>query len=183
MTFEVNLKLSVDTLQLLAKQRKLTGNDDDAIIGRALRQLEAPTEEEYILLTPEKPGNLRHTNVLAGQVDGNKIEKLTWASLVVTAHRAASKRLGKENSNELKLKDISASYIKDECRDGKQAYEFIEDLGFCIRKVEAIRSWQQAFFLAKAKELKMPISVTFEWREKADEEYAGRKGKIEWTPE
>lgn len=178
MTFEVNLKLSVDTLQLLAKQRKLTGNDDDAIIGRALRQLEAPIEEEYILLTPEKPENLRHTNVLSGQVDGNKIEKSTWASLVVTAHRAASKRLSEENSN--KLKDISTSYIKDECSDGKQAYEFIEDLGFCIRKVEAIRSWQQALFLAQ--KLNMPISVAFEWRDKADSKFIGRKGKIEWVP-
>ena len=180
MKFSVTLQLSADTLNRLNERHKKTGQELDEIIFNGITNLMTESAEgEIRTIDPDHPGNLRHTFIKSGNIAGIPIQKLRWAGLLTTAHHAALKKLGNDKDA---LFDESTAYTSKEKQDPKTGYEFIEQFGFSIRKVEAVRSWEQTLQLCK--KMQLSIDVKFEWRDKdvVDEKDRGVTGHLSWKP-
>ena len=55
------------------------------------------------------------------------------------------------------------------------------DIGISIRGEGAVRAWVEIFHLAV--ELNVSVSVEFEWQNKAAAAFAGKKGRLCWSPQ
>lgn len=131
--------------------------------------------ENYVVLDPEVPGNLRHTRVIRSLIGGTEIRQPNWSKILDEAHILAWKQgLSLEALIELSL----ARIVKGEKND--TGFHYLPKIDISIQGVETNLAWRNTLHLAK--NLNIPVEVYFEWRMKEGSAYPGQKGKLVWTP-
>lgn len=130
----------------------------------------APPVKRY---DPNNPPDLTHTKVLAAEFDG--VSATNWNDLVDTAHRQAMKRLKSyETLNASSLSNMVGGKRTD------SGFHYLSDINVSIQAIGAGLAWRNAAHLAR--KLGLPVRVDFEWRDKAQAAFPGKRGHLEWAP-
>lgn len=129
---------------------------------------------DAIKLDPHS-GKLTHTKLISATVDGMALDHPKWNSLMFQMHVMARKSLG---SFEAVRKASHANLRKGQYEN--DGYQYITEADLSVQGVDANSACEYSFLLAKA--MNVPLSVTFEWRNKDDAAYPGKRGIIEWSP-
>ena len=128
-----------------------------------------------IQLDPDRPASLTHSRLISASIDGRALHRPKWNSLFNDMHVLASKRLGSFAA----VRKASKANL----REGKyeeEGYRFLPDAGFSVQGVDSNLAW--AHSLGLARQLRVPITASFEWREKEAAAYPGKAGILEWSP-
>ncbi len=155
----------------------------ETVINRVLDTYEAgkppaPDESSYgaRVFNPAGPPNLAHTKVLSVELCGRRLPppETNWNALLVAMIREAAKRLG------------SAEQIKDlvivNCvlgRKEEDGYKFLPDVGLSLQGQDSNGAWKAAYHIAK--NLGLPISVTFVWFQNEKAVLPGATGRFSVT--
>jgi hypothetical protein len=131
---------------------------------------------EIHVLGPDTPHDLRHTRVLRARIGAREIRKPRWNKLVHDMHRLA---MQKGHSLE-SLARLTLSHIKEGEHTDK-GFRYLPEENISVQGVSAREAWRNALHLAR--DLNVPIEVTFEWLPKEEAAYPGKKGRISWSPE
>lgn len=120
------------------------------------------------ILFQDTPG-LTHTRILSASLNGEKIENINWAGLLVKMIRIVKdKGLSKEQlSVELQVPAESSQVTE-------RGYKFFPELGISIQGQSASDAWRETKRLAQ--KYKIPIEVKFQWREKDGAQHPGKIG-------
>lgn len=130
---------------------------------------------DVVTLNVDAHENLAHTRLLEASVDGQPIYRPKWNSLLEHLHLLAKARLGSFEA----VRRASGANL----RPGKHeedGYRHVPEGDFSIQGVDSNMAWSHSLRLARA--LSIPISVTFEWRNKDGAALPGQTAVLEWTP-
>ena len=122
---------------------------------------------------PFSPPNLTHTDPLHIELNGQRIPKLNWASLIDEVHRAAFRRL-----DPVKALMISSIIVKGRKED--EGFHYKDDIDASIRGVDAKHAWSISLDIAQ--KLHIPIQVVFKWKPKKGADHPGEVGVLSWRP-
>lgn len=134
----------------------------------------APKDDDIVRVDPHS-GKLTHTKLLSATVDGATLHRPKWNSLMFDMHVRARKRLGSFEA----LRKATRANIKPG-RYEDDGYHYQPDADLSVQGVDANLAFEHTLRLAKT--MSVPISVTFEWRDKEEAANPGQRGIIEWTP-
>jgi len=128
--------------------------------------------------SPDAPPDLRHADVRIASFDGRKA--FGWNKLVQEAHSAAMSRLGSVDTlrGATKSSFIAGRATPD---DVKRGYRYVPGINISIQNVDAAHAWSNTLRLAR--HLRVEVEVEFEWKQKADSAYPGRRGRLIWAPD
>jgi hypothetical protein len=132
-------------------------------------------EAGLLALDADRPASLTHSRLLSANLNGLALHRPKWNSLFNDVHILARKRLGSFAA----VRKVSKANL----RDGKyedDGYRYLPEAGFSIQGVDSNLAW--AHSLGLARELRVPIKATFEWRLKDDAAHPGKSGVLEWSP-
>ena len=116
--------------------------------------------------------SLVHTRAW-GHFDGVEFRK--WNDLVRIAHVKAFDAIGSFEG----LARVTHAQIKKGAYSG-EGYRPVGDRDFSIQNVDSNHAWKYSFTLAR--QLKVPIHVNLEWRDKDGAQFPGQKGVLAWSP-
>lgn len=152
------------------------------VIERLLSEYEArhPSQqiiesENYRVLDPDAPGNLHHTRLIRAVIDGSEIRQPHWNRIVNAAHILS---FDKGLSLEALIKLTLSNVVKGE--NNTSGFHYLPEVNISVQGVDANHAWRNTLHLAK--NLKVPVEVYFEWRDKEGAAYPGEKGKLVWMP-
>jgi hypothetical protein len=152
------------------------------VIERLLNEYEArhephqiPEIEKYQVLDPDAPINLRHTRVIRAVIDGSEISQPNWNGIVDEAHMLAFQQ---GLSAEALIKLTLSNVVKGE--NNASGFHYLPEVNISVQGVDANLAWRNTLHLAK--NLKVPIEIWFEWRDKEGAAHPGEKGKLVWIP-
>lgn len=135
----------------------------------------APSAVDALCLNPDSHDDLTHTRLLSATIDGRAIHRAKWNGIMEEMHLLGLLRLGSFDE----LRRASRANL----REGKyeeNGYKYIPGADLSIQGVGADLAWNHSLCLARL--LGVPISVTFEWRDKDGAAHPGKSGALEWTP-
>lgn len=144
----------------------------------ARRQGGAPSDspkEEAIQVDPDRPESLTHSKLLGAIVDGTPLHRPKWNSLLDHMHVLAKRRLGSFDA----VRKISGANVK-EGRHEDSGFHYLPEAGLSVQGVDSNLAWAHA--LGIARQLRVAIEVTLEWRNKEGAAHPGRDGVIRWSP-
>lgn len=180
------IRVSETTYRRLEQHVTGFGDNPDTVIERLLDYYEDDSDKENgnqrregsgqnapLELEPDHPGDLTHTKVLEGYFGEERVSN--WKELMHTAHSIAYGTLGSFN----KLREVTEANI-EKGEHTESGFDPVLGAPISIQGANANNSWQNAFRLAK--ELKVPIEMTFRWRNKKKALHPGKKGKLSWAP-
>ena len=121
---------------------------------------------------PDEPPDLSYTRVLVAQAEGQNAS--SWNKLVYVVHRRALVHLKS-------FKAVQAATRSNivEGRKSDRGFRFYKDIDVSIQNSDANVAWRNALNLAKT--IGIPITVTFEWRDKAGIVHRGAQGTMSWS--
>ncbi|MGE0295016.1 MAG: hypothetical protein AB7P97_21930 [Hyphomonadaceae bacterium] len=119
---------------------------------------------------------LTHTRLLTATVDGKSLHRPDWNSLLRDMHIMARKQLGSFEA----VRRASGANLR-QGRFESDGYRYLPEADLSIQGCDSNHSCERAFNLAKA--MNLPLSVTFEWRDKEEASHPGQTGLIEWQPD
>jgi len=128
-----------------------------------------------IWVLPVGTSELMHTSLRDVILGERALPDMNWNSLTRHMHTLAKKNLGSFEA----LRRATKANIRDG-RVEVNGYRFIPEAGVSVQGTDAIKSCESSFMLARA--MNMPLSVTFEWRQKEDAAHPGETGLIQWQP-
>lgn len=131
--------------------------------------------ENYRVLDPDDPANLRHTRLIRAVIDDIEIRQPDWNRIVKAAHILC---FHKGLSLEALIKLTSSKVVKGE--KNTSGFKYLPELNISVQGVNANRAWCNTLHLARS--LKVPVEVYFEWCDKEGAAYPGEKGKLVWMP-
>lgn len=131
--------------------------------------------ENYKILDPDTPSNLRHTRVLRALIDEQKIDKPNWNGIVDKAHEIAIQQ-GISVEDLIKLTRFHV--VQGE--KNEDGFHYLPKANISVQGVDANLAWRNTLHLMK--NLKLPIEIYFEWRNKEGAAHPGEKGKLIWSP-
>jgi len=117
--------------------------------------------------------DLRFTRILSAEFDGQSASN--WNELVHVAHRRAMARVKTFEA----LRSATHSNIAAGRRSGR-GFHYLSDINVSVQNVDANLAWRNTVGLAS--KLRVPVSVTFEWRDSKDAAQPGRRGAMSWAP-
>ncbi|MBX3359302.1 MAG: hypothetical protein KF745_12850 [Phycisphaeraceae bacterium] len=120
--------------------------------------------------------DLTHTRLLSATVGGTEFHRPDWNSLLRDMHIMARKQLGSFEA----VRKSSGANLK-QGRFESDGYRYLPEADLSIQGCDSNHSCERAFNLAKA--MNLPLSVSFEWRNKDEASHPGQSGLIEWQPE
>jgi hypothetical protein len=130
--------------------------------------------ENYRVLEPDAVSNLHHTRVLRTVIGGQEIHQPNWNKIVDAAHGIAI-RQGFSVEDLIKL-TLSHIVQGEKISSG---FHYLPEVNISIQGVDSNLAWRNTLHLMK--NLKMPIEIYFEWRDKEGAAYPGEKGKFIWN--
>jgi hypothetical protein len=113
--------------------------------------------------------------VKSATINGEAIHRPKWNGILDHIHILGRHRLGSFEE----LNRVSAANLRDG-RYEEAGFKYLEEGGFSIQGVDSNLAWAHSLRLARA--LKIPITVSFEWRQKDSAERPGESAVLEWTP-
>lgn len=131
--------------------------------------------ENYKILDPDTPSNLRHTRVLRALIDKQKIDKPNWNGIVYKAHEIAIQQ-GISVEDLIKLTRFHV--VQGE--KNEDGFHYLPKANISVQGVDANLAWRNTLHLMR--NLKLPIEIYFEWRNKEGAAHPGEKGKLIWSP-
>ncbi|MEH2446177.1 MAG: hypothetical protein V7K18_10430 [Nostoc sp.] len=152
-----------------------------SVIEKLLNEYEARHQpqqvseiENYRVLEPDTVNNLHHTRVLRAVMGGGEIHQPNWNKIVDQAHKLAILQgLSVEDLIKLTL----AHVVKGEKINF--GFHYLPEVNISVQGVDSNLAWRNTLHLMK--NLKMPIEIYFEWRNKEGAVYPGEKGKLIWN--
>ncbi|MEH1864431.1 MAG: hypothetical protein V7K69_05355 [Nostoc sp.] len=133
--------------------------------------------ELYTVIEPDAVINLRHTRVLRAVIDGQEIHQPNWNKILDTAHELAIVQ-GLSSVEDLIKLTLSHVVQGEKISSG---FHYLPKVNISIQGVDSNLAWRNTLHLMK--NLKMPIEIYFEWRDKEGAAYPGEKGNLSWNPE
>ncbi|MBG1259328.1 T4SS efffector SepA family protein [Nostoc commune] len=138
-------------------------------------QPQQPSEtENYRVIEPDIVSNLQHTRVLRTIMGDEEIHQPNWNKIVDAAHEIAI-RQGLSVDDLMKL--TLAHVVKGEKINS--GFHYLPEVNISIQGVDSNLAWRNTLHLMK--NLKMPIEIHFEWRDKEGAAHPGEKGKLIWS--
>ncbi|MDO6588528.1 hypothetical protein Q4543_23965 [Salipiger sp. 1_MG-2023] len=119
--------------------------------------------------------NLNHAKFVSGSFDNVAPTKSNWKGLMTLALETGFKRLGGYEELAAVVSTNMVPGLKDD-----EGYHYIESLDFSFQGVSA-------YYAAKcigeiAKSIKVPVFISFRWRQKDDAAHPGEPGILEHNP-
>jgi len=121
---------------------------------------------------PLNPPDLRHTKIISCTFNKIPTSKY-WNCLVDEAHIIAMKKL---NSLDELLRISSSNIRKGEFAE--HGFFFVREINASIQNVDANAAWRNVLNLAT--KFKVPVEVTFQWRDNDKAAHPGEKGRVVW---
>ncbi|MEH2293064.1 T4SS efffector SepA family protein [Nostoc sp.] len=149
------------------------------VIEKLLNEYEAHHQSQQISETENdrviEPGvsNLQHTRVLRAIMGGEEIHQPNWNKILDAAHELAI-RQGVSVDKLMKL--TLAHVVKGEKINS--GFHYLPEVNISIQGVDSNLAWRNTLHLMK--NLKMPIEIHFEWRDKEGAAHPGEKGLLIW---
>lgn len=134
-----------------------------------------PAREDSLRLNPDAHENLAHARLISATVDGQPIHRPKWNSLMDYLHVVGLNRLGSFDA----LRRASGARLR-QARYEDEGYKYLPEADLSIQGVDSNLAWDHSLRLARV--LRLPITVTFEWRDKAGATHPGQRGVLEWAP-
>jgi hypothetical protein len=162
----------VDTTPDLVISRCL----DEVLAARGVSLgLEADSVGEVRRLDPDNPDDLRHTTVKSVRVNGREIRPANWNAMLRNVHMRARTSLGSFQE----LRDASRSHLR-EGRYQDDGFYYVASGEFSIQGQDANLCWANGLHLAK--QIGVPLEVTFIWQNREGAVHPGQRGVLEWAP-
>lgn len=122
---------------------------------------------------PDLPPSLTHTKLLAVELDGKPLPpgEMNWNGLLNATIRRAKEAA--QSSAQLKQL-ITANFV--EGKQIKDGYRFLSDIGLSVQGQDANGAWKASRHVCQ--QLKLPLKVTFIWRDKEDAAFPGKTGQF-----
>jgi hypothetical protein len=132
------------------------------------------TPEALRRLSADSHESLTFTKLLSATVDGREMHRPKWNSFMNHVHVEGQQRLGSFDA----LKRATSARVR-EGRYEEEGYKYLPEGDFSIQGLDSNGAWDAALAVARA--VRMPIAVTFQWRE--DGAHPGESGSLEWKPD
>ncbi len=132
-------------------------------------------KNDFLQQNPDSHESLAFTRVLSAKVDGREIHRPKWNSIMNHLHLLASKRLGSFDA----VKRASSVRLR-QGRYEEEGFKYLPEADLSIQGVDSNSAWDHSLQIAR--ELSIPIKVTFEWRNKKGAAHPDRLGILEWNP-
>ena len=121
---------------------------------------------------PFNPPSLRHTTVYRAKVNGREVDTAKWTNVRQSLIEIALSEPAFGEPRLLRSRQMNA--VKGAKSD--KGYKYYPVLGISVQGQDANRAWQAAASLADA--LSVPVKVWFEWENRADAAYPGKRGLL-----
>ena len=153
-----------------------------SVIERLLSQYESQhgtqitlkDDISYLALDPYEPPSLTHTKVVKAIVNSKRISTPNWNKITNLAHELAV-----ENGVSPELL-YRCSRSKTSLRIiNERGFKYLEKAQISVQGVDANLAWRNAFHLLK--DIAVSIEIDFEWHDKEDAVYPGKKGRFIWN--
>jgi hypothetical protein len=128
----------------------------------------------FICLNPHQHDALKHTRVTKAIINSVQVATPNWNKITNLAHEIAVEIHGL--SPQL-LYGTSLSNT-DRRNISERGFKYLEKAGISVQQTEANLAWRNAFHLFK--KLDIPVDVHFEWHDKKEAAYPGKKGRLTW---
>lgn len=152
----------------------------ETVINRVLDTFEAGGAEIHSdgsfsarVFNPAGPPNLAHTKVLSVEFCGRRFppSDTNWNALLIAAIREAGKHLsGAERVKEL----VIVNSILGKKEEG--GFKYLSEVGLSVQGQDANGAWKAAYHIAK--NLGLPVNVTFVWYENEKAAFPGVTGRF-----
>lgn len=126
-------------------------------------------------IDPDRPDSLTHAKLLGAIVDGKALHRPKWNSLLDHMHVLAKQRLGAFDA----VRKISGANVR-EGRYEESGFHYLPEAGLSVQGVDSNLAWEHS--LGIARQLRVAIEVTLEWRNKEGAAHPGKDGVIRWSP-
>jgi hypothetical protein len=126
-------------------------------------------------LDPDNHDSLTHAKLLSAAFDGKELHRPKWNSLRDHAHVVALQRLGSFDA----LQRVSDAHLRAGRYD-EDGFRYLPDGDFSIQGADSNFAW--AHTLGIARQLRVPVRVRFEWRQKDGAARPGQTAVLEWSP-
>ena len=123
----------------------------------------------------DTPPDLRHTRILRARFGNHPATG--WNNLVHAAHIEACAGLGSLDA----LRKVSQSNLlmgRASSEQTKKGFRYVADINISIQNVSAEQAWLNVLDLARR--VKAEVFVDFEWMDKSESAYPGKKGRLHW---
>jgi hypothetical protein len=150
----------------------------DQIVREAMEQLGIALDDDEDASLPVASGEvmeftttpgLSFTKPVSAVIDGQTIQNPRWSAILIAmvTHLKGKGLAGEKLSRELQIPSKTTSY-EDE------GFKYHTDLGLSIQGQSAADAWKEADRIAK--KWRIPIEVTFVWRDNPKAQHPGRSG-------
>jgi hypothetical protein len=130
---------------------------------------------DFLRLNPDRHESLAFTRVLSAAVNGRELNRPKWNSLMNHVHVLGLSRLGSLDA----LRRATGAQLR-QGRYEDEGYKYLHEADLSIQGVDSNGAWDHS--LALARELRVPIRITFEWRNRDGAAHPGQRGVLEWSP-
>ncbi len=130
-----------------------------------------PSDGELLILDVLNPP-LRHSK-MRGRVAG--VDVTSWRTVVHVAvrHAVEAGMTGAE------IRDLTSINLREE-HFNEDGFAPVTGTSLSVQAMDANRSWTSAFSLIRR--LNLPVEITVDWTEKANEDWRGKRGMLRWVP-
>jgi len=137
----------------------------------------ADPDSDVLTFNPDTPPDLRHADVRVARFAGRTA--FGWNRLVHEAHLEAMSKLG---TIEAMRNATKSNFMvgRASSEETKRGYRHVPGMNISIQNVDAAHAWSNVLRLAR--HLRVEVEVVFEWKQKPDSAYPGRKGRLAWKP-
>lgn len=129
----------------------------------------------FLQLNPDRHESLAFTRVLSATVDSREIHRPKWNSVMNHVHVLGLRRLGSFDA----LRHATHAQLRRGCYE-EEGYKCLHEVDISIQGVDSNGAWDHSLAVARA--ARIPIRITFEWRDRDDAAHPGRRGVLEWNP-
>lgn len=186
----MSVQVSEKTFERLQRIAVPLVDSFDTVIARLLDEYEG-SEQKYSAgadlhvvkresakqaeFSADAPPNLKHSKLLSAEIGGKVIDEMNWNGLLraslTHAHKAAKSR---EEFRRMIAVNFTFGRKED---DG---FKFLPGLGISVQGQDSIDAWKGALHVAR--QLQVPLNVTFVWRNKEGAFRPGETGQLKYHP-
>jgi hypothetical protein len=132
-------------------------------------------EASFICLNPRQPASLTHTRVTKAIINSVQLTKPDWNKITNLAHEIAVEihGLSPELLHRTSLSNTDRRNISE------RGFKYLEKARISVQGINANLAWRNAFHLFE--KLDIPVDIHFEWYDKKEAAYPGKKGRLTWV--